>query len=90
MFDTERRLACKSSFELLFEIAVWHQPSNWVVEDDDFGGEGGLLTVPRRCFFCGSFLFLCLTFVSILPSCLFPAALWSLAGKGLTSCLSFV
>ena len=46
----------------------------------------GLLTVPRRYFFCGSFLcYLCLVFVML--SRLFNAVLWSSAGKGLTSCL---
>ena len=46
-----------------------------------------LLTVPRRYFFCGPFYVLCL-----LCFCarLFIVALWSPAGKGLTSWLSFV
>ena len=47
-----------------------------------------LLTVPRRCFFCGSFVFLCLVFIML--SRLFIAALWSSAGKGLTSWLLLV
>ena len=38
--------------------------------------------------FCGSFVFLCLAFPMF--SCLFIAALWSPAGKGLTSWLSLV
>ena len=46
-----------------------------------------LLTVPRRYFFCGSFL------LFVFPVChvfLAVVALWSLAGKWLTSCLSCV
>ena len=46
-----------------------------------------LLTVPRRCFFCGSFCYLC--FVFIMFSCLFIAVLWSPAGRALTSWLSW-
>ena len=46
-----------------------------------------LLTVPRRYFFCGSFVF-CLLIVRL--SRLFIAAFWSPAGKGLTSWLLFV
>ena len=49
-----------------------------------------LLTLPRRYFFSGSFMFflsvLCYVFVCV---CLF-SALWPPAGKGLTSWLSFV
>ena len=41
-----------------------------------------LITFPRRCLFCGSFK------LSVLLSCLFIAALWSPAGKWLTSSLS--
>ena len=49
-----------------------------------------LLTVPRRYFFCGSFIFLfCLVFAMFCAR-LFICALWSPAGKGLTSWLSFV
>ena len=49
-----------------------------------------LLTVPRRYFFCGSFVFLfCLVFAMFCAR-LFMCALWSPAGKGLTSWLSFV
>ena len=47
-----------------------------------------LLTFPRWCFFCGLFLFFVLVFIIL--SCLFLAALWSSAGKGLTSWLSCV
>ena len=51
---------------------------------------GVLLTVPGRCFFCGSFVFLfCLVF-AVFCARLFVCALWSPAGKGLTSWLSFV
>ena len=39
-----------------------------------------LMTVPRRCFFCGYFLL----------SCLFLVEFWSPAGKGLTSWLSYM
>ena len=47
-------------------------------------------TVPRRYFFCGSFMFLfCLVFAMFCAR-LFICALWSPAGKGLTSWLSFV
>ena len=48
-----------------------------------------LKTVPRRCFFCGSFM----PFLSCFPmlSCTSVVdALWSPAEKGLTSWLSFV
>ena len=48
------------------------------------------MTVPRRYFFCGSFMFLfCLVFAMFCAR-LFICALWSPAGKGLTSWLSFV
>ena len=45
-----------------------------------------LLTVPRRCFFCGSFCYLCLVFIMF--SCLFIAVLWPPAGRALISWLS--
>ena len=49
-----------------------------------------LLTFPRRYFFCGSFaLFRCMSRVFML-SHLFIAALWSPAGKGLTSWFLFL
>ena len=49
-----------------------------------------LLTVSRRYFFCGSFMFLfCLVFAMFCAR-LFICASWSPAGKGLTSWLSFV
>ena len=47
-----------------------------------------LLTVPRRFFFCGSFCYLCIVFVML--SCLYIAALWSSAGKGLSSWLALI
>ena len=47
-----------------------------------------LLTVPRRYFFCGSIVFLCLVFLML--SHLFFAALRSPAWKGLTSWLLLV
>ena len=48
-----------------------------------------LLTIPRQHFFCGSFVcFLCLVFLML--SRLFIAAMWSPAGKGLTSWLLLV
>ena len=48
-----------------------------------------VLKVPRWYFFCGLFVFfLCLVFLMLSP--LFIAALWSPAGKGLTSWLFLV
>ena len=47
-----------------------------------------LLTVPRRYFLCGSFVFFVLVFLIL--SRLFIAALWSPSRKGLTSCLLLV
>ena len=47
-----------------------------------------LLTIPRRYFFCGSFVFLRLLFLVL--SRLLIAAFWSPAGKGLTSWLLLV
>ena len=44
-----------------------------------------LLTVPRRYFFCGSFMFFCLVFV--MPLCV---SVYLRLGKGMTSWLSFV
>ena len=43
-----------------------------------------LLTVPRRCFFVDPFYHLRFLFAFVILSCLFHAALWSPAGKGLT------
>ena len=59
------------------------------------------LTVPRWCFrlllmwihfvsYVSCLSLLCFTFVFIMLPCLFLAALWSPAGKGLTSWLSCV
>ena len=48
-----------------------------------------LLTVPRRCYFCGSFMLFLSCFV-MFHARLFVDALWSPAGKRLTSWLSFV
>ena len=48
-----------------------------------------LLTVPGQCFFCRS-LVLFLSFLLCVHARLFVDALWSPAGKGLTSWLSFV
>ena len=50
-----------------------------------------LLTVPRRYSFVDRFCWLCFMFGGVVLSCLFLVALWSPAGKGLTSwllCLS--
>ena len=47
-----------------------------------------ILTVPRRYYFCGSFVFLCLVFLML--SRRFIATLWSPAGKRLTSWLLLV
>ena len=47
-----------------------------------------LLTIPRRCFFCGSFMLFLSWFVML--SCTSVDALWPPAGKGLTSWHSFV
>ena len=52
--------------------------------------ENVLLTVPRQYFFCGSFIFCSVLCLLCLCARLFICALWSPAGKGLTSWLSFV
>ena len=49
-----------------------------------------LLTVPRRYFFCGSFMLFSVLCLLCLCARLFLCALWSPAGKGLTSWLSFL
>ena len=49
-----------------------------------------LLAVPGLSFFCGSFMFLFCLVLLCLCVRLFVCALWSPAGKGLTSWLSFV
>ena len=49
------------------------------------------LTAPRRYFFCGSLMgFFSVLCLLCLCARLFICALWSPAGKGLTSCLSLV
>ena len=50
---------------------------------------GFIVTVPRRYFFCGSFMFLFCFVFAMFCARLFICALWSPAGKGLTSWLSF-
>ena len=71
----------------IYNICKWRLGSR--------GGKGlykrkKTLTVPRRYFFCGSFMFLfCLVFAMFCAR-LFICASWSPAGKGLTSWLSFV
>ena len=42
-----------------------------------------LLTIPRRCFICGSFSLICVLCLSVILSSLFLAALSSPAWKGL-------
>ena len=65
----------------LFIAALWAPTGKGLIS---------LLTVPRRYFFCGSFMFLfCLVFAMFCAR-LFICAFWSPAGKGLTSWLSFV
>ena len=66
-----------STLELRARLALCNRfkPSSKIV----------LLSVPRRYFFCGSFMFF-LSNVCLSVSC----ALWSPAGEGLTSWLSFV
>ena len=55
---------------------IWFKPSSKIF----------LLAVPRRYFFCRSFV-LFLSYVCYAFACLFIDALWSPAGKGLTSWL---
>ena len=59
----------------------------YVLGDDALGF---LLTVPRRYFFCGSFMFLFCLLFAMFCARLFICASWSPAGKGLTSWFSFV
>ena len=49
-----------------------------------------LLTVPRWYFFCGSFMFFSVLCLLCLCARLFICTLWSPAGQGLTSWISFV
>ena len=69
-----------STSELRVRLAQWNEfnPTSKIL----------LLTVPRRHFFCGSIVLFMSCDVMLLR--LFIAALWSPAGKGLTSLLSFV
>ena len=62
----------------------------FVIKSDDIEKNisSTICNFPRPYFFCASFSYLCLVFVMLPP--LFIAALWSRAGKGLTSWLSFV
>ena len=73
-------LSCESNIYLYWttlEIRVRLVPSNIIKPPVIF-----LLSIPRRCFFCGP----CFLFVfRVILSCLFLAALWSPAGKGLNS-----
>ena len=69
-----------STSELGARLASW----NWFSPPVKYF----LLTVPRRYFFCGSFVFLCLVFLMLLR--FFIAALWLPAGKGLASWLLLV
>ena len=48
------------------------------------------MQLPRRYFFCVSFMFFSVLCLLCLCARLFICALWSPAGKGLTSWLSFV
>ena len=48
-----------------------------------------LLTVPRRCFFLWTIYLLSVLFLLCFRARLFIDALWSPAGKGLSSWLSF-
>ena len=69
-------------------IHIWTKGEVGAVKPVKPSSKTFLLTVPRRHFFCGSFVFLCLVFLMILR--LFIAALWSPTGKGLTSWLLLV
>ena len=70
----------------MFSWTSWRlAPLNWFKPSSKIF----LLAVPRRYFFCGSFV-LFLSCVCYAFAHLFIDALWSLAGKGLTSWLSFV
>ena len=54
------------------------------------GPTGAYLTIPRRYFYFGSFMFFSVLCLLCLYARLFICALWSPAGIGLTSWLSFV
>ena len=77
-------LSCKPNIyvswytsELRMRVALW---TRFKLPSKMF-----LLAVPRRYFFCGSLVFLCIVFLMLL--CLFIASLWPSAEKGLTSWL---
>ena len=83
-----RVLSCKPNIyvswftsELRVRLTPWNRlkPSSKIY----------LLTVQRRYFFCGSFMFFCLLFVMPLYAFVY-CALWLPARKGLTSWLSLV
>ena len=59
------------------------------VPSNMFKPSSNILTVPRQCFFCGS-VWMCVSCLSFILYCLFLAALWSPAGKGMTSWLACV
>ena len=65
-------------------LQAWNQSFIWILK------EAAKLIVPRRYFFCGSFMFYSLLCLLCLCARLFICALWSSAGKGLTSWLTFV
>ena len=68
---------------LFFKTMVWYGSMAFCKGSGlSFPVKYFLLTVPRRRFFCGSF-------ISFLV-CLLMLCMWSPAGKGLTSWLSFV
>ena len=70
-----------STSELRVTLSLWNRfkPSSKIF----------LLTIPRWYFFCGSFMYF-LSCVCYGLCFLFICALWSPAGKGLTSWFSFV
>ena len=76
-----KHFSAGSTSELRVRIAPWNgfKPSSKIF----------LLTVPKRFFFCGSFM-LFMSCVCHAYASLVIAALWSSTGKGLTSWLSFV
>ena len=69
-------------------IHIWIKGEVVAVKPDKALQWNILLTFPRRYSFCGSFMFFfCLVFAMFAPV---KCALWSPAGKGLTSWLSLV
>ena len=79
LFPWSPNQSCWSTSELRVGLAPWNQlrPSSKIF----------LLTVPRYNFLVDHLCYLCLVFVML--SLLFIVALWSPAGKGLTSWLLF-